>query len=185
MAYCHHHDVFDWFGVIGPTLAAAAAALVAWRVGRSTEALQRQLARPMLRLKCVCRNAGNGTHYRLSLNNAGSSGATVASFTVFTDGINFPPNADEAAAAYWRRALLAIDETMQPMTLGGSRVDESLILATGHVIGPQSETVILEAGLQGDFARLLSLVKKLTVRITCRSPGGESISVANDHIEIH
>lgn len=184
MGYCHHHDFFDWFSAVGPTLAAAAAAYVAWQVGRSTEALQRQLARPMLRLKAMCSNTGTGIHYKLTLNNASAFGATVVSFTVFTDGNNFPPNPDEATAGYWRRALQAIDANMQPMALGGSRIDGNAILARGHVIGPQSETVILEAALQGEFAQLLNLVKKLSVRITCQSAVGESVTVSTGNVEI-
>ncbi len=177
-------DALDWFTAIGPTLAAGAAAWVAWRVGRSTEALQRQIARPMLSLTGRSNNTVAGVHFKLTLHNGGLSPATVVSCVVFGAAQNLAPNDDESAPDYWRRVLQTLDATFERMALGQLRIIVGGLLARGRVIGPQSAVILLEANLQGDPAQLRDLLRRLVVRVTCQSTVGDSIAVVNDDVEI-
>lgn len=175
----HPHDALDWFAAIGPTVAAAAAAVATWKaaqVARDSLTLQRRMMRPLLVIYTRYRvlRGRVGIHWIVELQNLGQSPANIETFRILVGGNEVEPTGDlEPPEEFWSRVM----RTLVDPGVGIDELDGPIYRAP-FAIPAGAVRPLFDVKLEGDVDTLNRAIRELEVDIEFTAPDSdERISI--------
>jgi hypothetical protein len=176
---CCAHDFVDWLAAVGPTVAAAAAAVATWKAAqaaRDSLTLQRRMMRPLLVIYTRYRvlRGGVGIHWIVELQNLGQSPANIEAFRILVGGNEVEPTGDlEPPEEFWSRVM----RTLVDPAVGIDELDGPIYRAP-FAIPAGAVRPLFDVKLEGDVETLNHAIREMELDIEFTAPDSdERISI--------